>query len=397
MHSFQIRRTSDSLPSVLLIAIGVTGLFWQFLLTAFVVVVALGFISGSQEAESEYEGLNGTTGVMDCLSAIESADSVESKLHALSCLGLHTSYSAWESQPDSLADCIAGSTPGSQPVANEKACAWMKPGNWRCSMLPFVKAKILLAACRRHDLNYSTLQSLGGNEDSHTSASVDVKPSFFQYLDGNESFHELDDFWNPRNKHLADARFGDDLRELSRNAPWPINQVGVSVGGVLHWYANKANNKTWPVTVHDVEDTREYPHFRMCDFPTVKDVRVNLRGRTAHAEWTYAPGCVDEIEADTYRVCWKVDLPTHLYIVQPRALAQFCRHVDGDVTGAEFTVPSMTIGWRSVKLVSVEVRPDDIAYGGPIGSETVLGNRLLDRVFGGAYYPVQKLDLAVTR
>ncbi len=100
-----MRRTSDSLPSVLLIAIGVTGLSWQVLLTAFAIVVALGFISGSQETESGYEGLNGTTGVMDCLSPIGGTESVESKLQALSCIGLHTSYSAWQIQTDSLAAC----------------------------------------------------------------------------------------------------------------------------------------------------------------------------------------------------------------------------------------------------------------------------------------------------
>ena len=392
-----MRRTSDSLPSVLLIAICVTGLSWQVLLTAFAVVVALGFISGSQETESGYEGLNGTTGVMDCLPPIGGTDSVESKLQALSCIGLHTSYSAWAIQTDSLADCIAGSTPGSWPVANEKTCAGLKTGNWRCSMLPFVKAKTLLAACRRHDLNYATIQSLSGNGDSYKPASIEVKPSLLQYLDGDEDFHKLDEFWNPRNKHLADARFRDDLRELSRNAPWPINQGVVSVRGLLHWYANKANNKTWPVTVHDIEDTREYPYFRICDVPTVKDVAVNLRGRTVHAVWTYSPGCIEETEADRFRVCWKVDLPAHLYVAYPRALSQFCRHVDGDVTEAEFTVPSVILGWRSVKLVSVEVRPDDIAYGGPIGSETILGNRLLDPVFGGAYYPFQKLDITITR
>ena len=368
-----MRRTSDSQLFVLLIATSVTGLFTQCLLAASVVAVTLGYVSSFQEVGAGYEAPKGTLAGLDCLSAIEGADSVESKLYALSCIGLHTSYSAWAIQVDSLADCIAISPPRSHGVADEVTCAWLRPGNWRCSMFPFFKGPH--AACLRHDLNYSTLQS----------------------LDGTGGFHKLDVFWNPRNKHLADARFRDDLTELSRNARWPINQVGVSVGGLLHWYANKANNKTWPVTVHDIEDTREHPYFRMCEVPTVKDVRVNLRGRTAHAEWTYAQGCVDEIEADRYRVCWKVDLPTHLYIVQPRTLALFCRHVDGDVTGAEFTVPSMTIGWRSVKLVSVEVRPDDIAYGGPIGSETVLGNRLLDRVFGGAYYPVQKLDLAVTR
>ena len=231
------------------------------------------------------------------------------------------------------------------------------------------------AACLRHDLNYSTLQS----------------------LDGNEGFHKLDEFWNPRNKHLADDRFRYDIRESSGNAPWPLDRALVAVGGFLHWFTNKANNKTWPVTVHDIEDAREYPYFRMCDVATVKDVRVNLRGRTAHAEWTYAPGCVDEIEAESYRVCWKVDLPTHLYIAYPRALTGFCRTSDAASAKAKFTIPSVIFGWRSVKLASVEVRPGDIAYGGPIGSETILGNRLLDRVFSGAYYPVQKLDLAATR
>lgn len=392
-----MRSTSDSLPSVLLMAIGVAGLFWQVLLAAFAIMVALGFISGSQEAGAAYEVSKETSGVMDCLSAIEGADSVESKLHALSCIGLHTSYSTWSDQADYLADCIAHSPPRPDGVVDEAKCAWLKPGNWRCSMLPFVKAKALLAACRRHDLSYSTLQSLGGNGDSYKSASVDVKPSLLQYLDGDEVFHKLDEFWSPRNKHLADARFREDIKELSRNAPWPVNQVGVNVSGLLHWYTNKANNKTWPVTVHDIADTRTHPYFRMCDVPTVNDVQVKLRGRTAHAEWTYAPGCVDEIDADKYRVCWKVDLPTHLYILYPRVLAQFCRHLDGDVTGTEFTVPSVILGWQSVKLVSVEVRPDGIAYGGPLGSETVLGSRLLDPIFGGAYYPVQKLDLAVTR
>ncbi len=392
-----MRRTSDSLPSVLLIAICVTGLSWQVLLTAFAVVVALASISGSQETESRYEGLDGTTDVMDCLTPIGDTNSVESNLQALSCIGLHTSYSTWAIQSDSLADCIAGPTTRSQPVAIEKTCAWLKLGNWRCSMLPFVKAKTLLTACRRHDLNYATLQSLGGNGDSHEPASIEVNPSLLQYLDGDEGFHKLDEFWNPRNKHLADARFRDDLRELSGNAPWPINQGVVSVSGLLHWYANKANNKTWPVTVHDIEDIRNHPYFRVCDVPTVKDVKANLRGRTAHAEWTYSPGCVDEIEVDSYRICWKVDLPAHLYVAYPRALSQFCRHVDGDVTEAEFTVSTVILGWRSVKLVSVEIRPDDIAYGGPIGSEAILGNRLLDPVFGGAYYPAKKLDLVVSR
>ena len=368
-----MRRTSGSQLFVLLIAMSVTGLFAQCLLTASAVGVTLGYISSSHEDGLGYEGPKGTSAGMDCLSPNGSGYSVESKLYALSCIGLHTSYGTWANQADSLADCIAISPPRSHGVANEVTCSWLRPGNWRCSMVPFFKGPH--AACLRHDLNYSTLQS----------------------LDGNEGFHKLDEFWNPRNKHLADDRFRYDIRESSGNAPWPLDRALVAVGGFLHWFTNKANNKTWPVTVHDIEDAREYPYFRMCDVANVKDVRVNLRGRTAHAEWTYAPGCVDEIEAESYRVCWKVDLPTHLYIAYPRALTGFCRTSDAASAKAKFTIPSVIFGWRSVKLASVEVRPGDIAYGGPIGSETILGNRLLDRVFSGAYYPVQKLDVAATR
>ena len=364
-------RTSDAQLIILLITMSVAGLFVQCVLTASVGAVALGYVARSQEGGLGHEGREGTPAGMDCLD--RSGYSVESRLYALSCIGLHTSYSKWASQTDSLADCIATSLPQSHGVADEAACAWLKPGNERCSMMPFAKGPH--AACLRHDLNYSTLQS----------------------LDGYDGFHTLDEFWNPRNKHLADARFRDDMRASSRDAPWPVNRALVGAGAFVHWFTNKANNKTWPVTVHDIEDARTFPYFRACDIPTVRDVQVDLRDRTAHAEWTYDSGCVDGIEPDSYRICWKVDLPTQLYILYPRAMARFCETSDATSAEAEFTVPSAILGWSSVKLVSVEIRPDDIAYGGPMGSETILGSRLLDRVLGGAYYPVQKLNVAVAR
>ena len=368
-----MRRTSDLRLLVLLITTSVTGLFALCLLTASAVGLALAYMSSPQEEGAVLEGLKGTSNGMDCLSSGGSGHPVESKLYSLSCIGLHTSYSTWANQADSVAGCIANSPPRSQGFTDGTTCAWLRPGNWRCSMLPLFKGPH--TACLRHDLNYSTLQS----------------------LDGNEGFHELDEFWNPRNKHLADERFREDIRESSGNSPWPVDRFLSGVGAFLHWSTNRANNKTWPVTVHDIEDARKYPYFRECDAPAVKDVRVHLVGRAAHAEWTYSPGCINEIAADSYRLCWKVDLPDHLYIVYPSALTGFCRTSDAYSSKARFTIPSVVFGWRSVKLVSVEVRPDDIVYGGPIGWETILGNRLLDPVFGGAYYPVQKLDLAVTR
>ena len=368
-----MRRTAGSHLLVMLVTASVTGLLLQCLLIALAVGVTLGSIPDFQEGGVRTEGPQRTSAGIDCLSSDGTRYADQSKLHALSCIGLHTSYSTWANQADSVADCITISPPRLQGVIGDVVCDWLRPGNWRCSMLPFFMDRH--AACLRHDLNYSTLQS----------------------LDGNEGFHKLDEFWNPRNKHLADTRLKADIRESSNDAPWLLDRGLIGVGAVFHWFTNKVNNKTWPVTIHDIEDTREYPYFRTCDVPTVKDVRVDLRDRTAHAEWTYAPGCVDEIRVDRYRTCWKVELPTHLYIVYPRALAGFCRTSDAESARAKFTIPSAILGWESVSLISVEVRPDDIAYGGPIGSETILGNRLLDRVFGGAYYPVQKLELSVAR
>ena len=389
--------TSNWQTPLLLAAACATGVFWQFLLAAIAVVIALGYIAPSTEYDLGLAGLGGAADGIDCLSTNADGNSAESRLYALSCIGLHTSSSTWANEADHLADCMATSLPRSQSVADDLPCAWLKPGNWRCSMLPFVRSKTLLAACRRHDLNYSTLQSLSGSGGSHKPASTGMEPSLLQYLDGEEGFHRLDEYWNPRNKHLADARFREDIRELSRNLPWPIDRVGVSASGLLHWYANKVNSKTWPVTVHDIEDTRRHPHFRMCDVPRVKYVRISSHGRNVRAEWTYDPGCIVEIEPHSYRTCWKIDLPSYLYVVYPRALASFCQTSDAASAKAEFSVPPTIFGWQSVKLVSVEVRPDEIVYGGPIGSETVLGNRLLDRFFGGGYYPAQQLNPATSR
>ena len=163
-------RTSGSRLFILLITTSVTGLLLQCLLTASAAGVALAYISISQEDNVGYEGGEGESTGMDCLSPDGRGYSVESKLYALSCIGLHTSYSRWANLTDRLADCITISPPRSQGVADEATCAWLRPGNWRCSILPFVKGPH--AACLRHDLNYSTLQS----------------------LDGNGGFHKLDEF-----------------------------------------------------------------------------------------------------------------------------------------------------------------------------------------------------------
>ena len=61
-----------------------------------------------------------------------------------------------------------------------------------------------------------------------------------------------------------------------------------------------------------------------------------------------------------------------------------------------FKIPRYIPSWNSVTLKTVEIRPNDIVYGGVLGYETVLGNKLLDPIFHGAYYPKQVLNIKLS-
>ena len=41
----------------------------------------------------------------------------------------------------------------------------------------------------------------------------------------------------------------------------------------------------------------------------------------------------------------------------------------------------------------IEIRPNDVVYGGQFGFETFLSNPFLDRFFAGAYYPKHVVDM----
>ena len=41
----------------------------------------------------------------------------------------------------------------------------------------------------------------------------------------------------------------------------------------------------------------------------------------------------------------------------------------------------------------IEIRPNDVVYGGLLGFETALGNHFLDDYFAGAYYPKHVVDM----
>ena len=170
-----------------------------------------------------------------------------------------------------------------------------------------------LSVCLKHDVSYSSLQKLGG--------------------DGG--YHHMHQFWNPRNKHLADMTFVSDLKESISDVPW---LKSTPVPGIAYktslWVVSRANNKTWPTTRHDIADLEASPYFRECATPRIEDVTIVQDERIINASWRYHVGCVTTNSADYYRVCWHLDLPTHLYFVFPMALGDYCRYADGNVQHA---------------------------------------------------------------
>ena len=315
-------------------------------------------VPGGPEYGSSHVGL-------DCVQDIDLAPTMESKLEVLNCLVIDAPNGRFETNADSLKQCIDESRTASQ---DGSPCSWLGYGNWKCSVLPL---RVPLPACLKHDLAYASLQR----------------------FDGDGGIHSLDEAWNPRNKYLADVAFKDDLdRDTSALDPilGPLRQhVGIPS---MHWVASRVNNKTWPVTHHDIQDIRDRTYFRRCAVPKVENVQVTRRGDVFEATWDYSPGCLKDITVDYYRLCWKVSLPIYLYAINPRALARFCGYSEGDASAAVFTVPSAIRGWSSVTLESVEIRPNDIEYGGPLGSANLLGGKVLDPILNGAYYPKQRLS-----
>ena len=156
---------------------------------------------------------------------------------------------------------------------------------------------------------------------------------------------------------------------------------------IFHWGVNKANSKTWPVTEHDVRNTEGKSADIECNIPKVSGVVVEGRGRDFQVRWSYARGCIPNLSVDYYRLCWKVDVVLGID-------AHECVRHEGDAAQpATYTVSSDITRWRAAILESMEIRPNDILYGGPLGFEGFLGNHFLDDYFQGAYYPKQMLNI----
>ena len=305
---------------------------------------------------------------LDCVYDSGYEPTLESNLDVLNCLVVRTPGAFWKNA-NSLKQCIDES----KLIGHVRdACHQLAYGNWACSFLP-VEGPV--PACLRHDVAYSSLQQFVGGGGRHV----------------------LDGAWNPRNKHLADTIFRDDLDKAFSGDSWAQRlSRNTQVSALLHWFVNKANNKTWPMTYHDIQDTKDRPYFRRCTIPQIENVVIIRNGRVYQAEWNYVPGCVKDITVDYYKLCWKIELPEHPFASYSKPSEDFCRYTEGHMSTDRFTVPPGIRTWESVTLQSVEIRPSDIDYGGPLGSAEFLGNKALEPIFQGAYYPKQHLELTIS-
>lgn len=339
-----------------------------------------GGVSGSADTP---DPLPTGTGVNCLASGVNGANlPLASKIRVLNCLVFDTPHSFWIDQ--------SAKSISSNDLKASRRYDWLGYGNWQCDRVPEAPE----AACLKHDVAYGSLQKFVGT------ASAD----------------ELDTTWNPRNKHLTDSVFLLDILNDGCQNPSPnlgdivwclgFSQVELRTANVvtkaeiMHWFVNKINSKTWPTTKHDIEHTKNHI-FAECQPPhtVASSRRVTAQGRGASVTWQYGVGCVSEITVDYYRLCWQIKGSIAIItfpLFQTTPTATYCVHVRGDATlPYSYQMPADVLSWTSLTLKTVEIRPDDIAYGGPLGFESILGNKKLDPFFQGSYYDKETWNLVV--
>ena len=158
----------------------------QSLMLVAVTAMAVVFVADLQTDpmnEARYdEGLMG----LSCLSKNVANSSKRHALDALNCLVFETPNNYWDTNAADVKNCVDNAALNDGP---NHPCNRIAYGNWRCS---FMFPPNRLSGCLKHDVSYSSLQKLGG--------------------DGG--YHHMHQFWNPRNKHLADMTFVSDLKGI---------------------------------------------------------------------------------------------------------------------------------------------------------------------------------------
>ncbi len=278
-----------------------------------------GGVSGEDGPPEDY--LLGTG--FDCLPAGVDGRrlKLEYKIEVLNCLVFATSRDFWETQADNL-------------LNSPRFRTWLEYGeDWSCTLWMDVSD----ATCRKHDVAFASLQRWLGTGD--------VK--------------EMDRAWNPRNKHVADAEFLLDLDKYDCQMPSNFGKASCaalgtgtgfgSLAGTMHYGVNKINSP-WPVTLHDVEHSEQFPSFMSCEVPRITDVITEDRNPHFGVSWRFDPGCVSKITVDSYIVCWSY-----------RNFGEDREHCP-EIEGSESSTTLRRYFVSEVTLDSVAIRPNDIAY-----------------------------------
>ena len=302
---------------------------------------------------------------------------LKNKMVVLSCLVLSTPHSFWQTSANAL-------------KADKRFNTWLGYGpDWECTYW----ADVSYPTCWKHDVAFASLQKFAGPTE------------------GTENGDEMDEAWNPRNKHLADAKAYSDIQEhdcddfsvIAWGAPWgcadEILPIFTTVG-IFHWGVNKINSKTWPYTNQDITHAEKtLPKFIACEPPKATGISLaKQNARTFQVRWGYDPGCVRGITVDRYRLVWEVEVPDLFGLLGSRTEKMRPKRLSGNASSDTFALPFHILNWNSV-TVSIEIRPTDIAYGGFFGFENLFGHWIPESLIHslGVYYDKQYPASRITR
>ena len=231
-----------------------------------------GGASGASDTTPGQPGIPALGTGLDCLpTGVNGTNlSLRNQVVVLNRLVFSTPHSFWVDHADDLRNSSRFNT-------------WLGYGpDWSCTSWVDVSD----AVCRKHDVGYASLQGFAGATSTA------------------EESNEMDEAWNPRNKHLADAVALADIVQHDCQTPSVFAQLiacpptaGVTAG-ILHWGVNKINTKTWPYTEHDIAHSSSFPRYVI---PFLCDVTAFSLGSLMDSRFHGSDGGGDATACDLRR------------------------------------------------------------------------------------------------